>query len=458
MLKQFFSALIRVRPQDNKNRKTTSVYRGRISAPVRVQSGGMPNATLRSGFSLLGTFGMLIVLALVYAGGYYMGSAHHYSAVSDLANKESGKPVSVDFSPYWKVWTILDEKYVPTNSVGTSTTATTTTAQDRVWSSIEGLAKAYGDPYTVFLPPHENEVFNSSIKGDFEGVGMEIGIHDGVLTVVAPLKDSPAQKAGLLPGDKVLQIDDLPTTDMTVEEAVTHIRGPKGTTVKLTIYRKDEKAPRVISVVRDVINIPTINPKTIGDGANKVFVISLYSFTQNSPDLFHDALVEFTHSGANKMVIDLRGDPGGYLDAAVDMASYFLPEGKVVVREYFGPGKDEDIHRSKGYPLFTSIPKVAILVNGGSASASEILAGALSEQGVAKLVGEKTFGKGSVQELVQITDDTALKVTIARWLTPNGNSISKSGIEPDVKVEMTQKDADAGKDPQLDAAVKLLTQ
>ena len=412
------------------------------------------NSTYKRGLTPVGSLGLIVVVLAVFAGGYLTGVNNGTASPSELHNAEA--PAGVDFGAYWKAWALLDEKYVPTSGNGTSTTATTTTAQDKVWRSIEGLAKAYDDPYTVFFPPAEKAVFETSIKGNFEGVGMEVGIRDGVLTIVSPLKDSPAAKAGLKPGDKIVQIGDLSTADMTVEEAVTHIRGPKGTTVTLTIYREKETSSREISVVRDVINLPTLDTKIIGEGSQKVYLISLYSFSENSPTLFRDALIQFANSGTNKLIIDLRGNPGGYLEAAVDMASYFLPEGKVVVREYFGPNKDEDIHRSKGHVVFSTQPKVAILINAGSASASEILAGALAEQGVATLVGEKTFGKGSVQELVEITKDTSLKVTVARWLTPNGKSISKSGLEPDVKVELTQAEFEKGVDTQLNKAVEVL--
>lgn len=408
----------------------------------------------KRGLTPIGSLGLIVLVALVFAGGYWTGSSKGGASVSGISNTEA--PAGVDFGPYWKAWELLDEKFVPTSGNGTSTTATTTTSQDKIWSSIEGLAKAYGDPYTVFFPPAEKKVFETSIKGNFEGVGMEVGIRDDVLTVVSPLKNSPAENAGLKPGDKIIEIDKLSTSDMSVEEAVTHIRGPKGTTVKLTIYREKETAPREVSVVRDVINLPTLDTKVVGQGSAKVFVISLYSFSENSTALFRDALIEFANSGTNKLVLDLRGNPGGYLEVAVDMASYFLPEGKVVVREYFGKNKEEQEHRSKGYAIFSTSPKMAILINGGSASASEILAGALAEHGVAKLVGEKTFGKGSVQELVEVTKDTSLKVTIARWLTPNGKSISKGGLAPDIVVEFTKEQADKGTDPQLDKAVEIL--
>jgi carboxyl-terminal processing protease len=315
------------------------------------------------------------------------------------------------------------------------------------------LAASHGDPYTAFLPPVENEIFESDVRGNFEGVGMEIGVRDGILTVISPIKGTPAYNAGVLPGDKIIKIDDTPTYDMKTDESVSLIRGKKGTTVTFTILREGLTEPLEIKVVRAVIDIPTIDTRLRSDG---VFVIELYNFSANSPNLFRLALREFIDARTDKLLLDLRGNPGGYLEAAIDMASWFLSPGKIVVQEDFGQNEAEKIYRSSGYDIFNSKLKMVILVDGGSASASEILAGALQEHGIAKLVGDTTFGKGSVQELIPITNNTSLKVTIARWLTPSGLSISDAGIEPDEKVEVTPEDREAGKDRQMEKAVELL--
>jgi carboxyl-terminal processing protease len=238
-----------------------------------------------------------------------------------------------------------------------------------------------------------------------------------------------------------------------VEEAIKLIRGKRGTTVRLTIARADSKNLLEIPVVRDVIQIPNIETSTKPNG---VFVISLRTFTANSPDQFRKALKDFVLSNRDKLVLDLRGNPGGYLEAAVDMASWFLPEGKVIVREDFGPKQEEVLYRSKGYNIFTNKLSFVVLVDAGSASAAEILSGALQEHGVAKLVGTNTFGKGSVQELVPITEDTNLKVTIARWLTPNGKSISDGGVKPDVEVKLTEDDIKNKNDTQMNKALEML--
>lgn len=407
----------------------------------------------------------LVVIGVSFGAGFRFGLVSHppVEKVTTLQNKETEKPIQIDFSPFWKSWNTLSEKFV-------SSTTTKVTDQDRVWGAIQGLTNSLKDPYTVFFPPEQTKIFESEISGNFEGVGMEIGIKDEVLTVIAPLKGTPAEKAGVRSGDKIIKIDDTITSGMKVDEAVQLIRGKRGTVVRLTVIREGKSDPFEIKVTRDVISIPTIDTEikpsaaVAGSGSptglrkDGIFVIKLYSFTAPSSDLFRKALREFVDSGSNNLVIDLRGNPGGYLESAVDMASWFLPMGKIVVTEDFGKKQPPQEYRSFGYNIFASLRpnlKVAILVNGGSASASEILAGALQEHGKATLIGAKTFGKGSVQELVKITPDTALKVTIARWLTPKGNSISEVGIAPDIEVKITPEEAEKGKDVIMERAVQL---
>ncbi len=393
---------------------------------------------------------VVVLLLVTFFVGIRIGKNKTIPAVQtiNLQNKELGMPVDVDFASFWKAWSVIQEKYVAASS-----TAKSTTDQQKVWGAIEGLANSLKDPYTVFLPPIENEIFESDVRGNFEGVGMEIGIRDGVLTVVAPLKGTPAYNAGIKPGDIIVKIDDKSTYNLTTDEAVVLIRGKKGTTVTFTVVREGVKDPLEFSVVRAVIDIPTIHSELRTDG---VFIIELYNFSANSPNLFRNALREFVKSGSDKLLLDLRGNPGGYLEAAIDMASWFLPPGKVIVREDFDGKREEIVHRSRGYDIFNEKLKFVILINGGSASASEILAGALQEHGIGKLVGEKTFGKGSVQELVKITPETSLKVTIARWLTPNGISISSEGVKPDVEVKITKEDSEKGKDLQKEKAIEIL--
>ena len=402
---------------------------------------------LRKHSSLI-TAGLLIALVF-YLLGVNAGENKITTSVVGVENRTEGQPGSVDFAAFWKAWNAINEKYVPA-----STTAETVTDQEKIWGSIKGLASSLGDPYTVFFPPVESELFESDIRGNFEGVGMEIVAQEGAITVIAPLKSSPAERAGILAGDKVIKINDEVTSSLSTEEAVQLIRGPKNTEVFFTVSREGVREPFEISVTRDIIDIPTINTEILPGG---IFKIDLYSFTAQSPNLFRGALREFIQSGHSKLILDLRGNPGGYLEAAIDMASWFLAPGKVIVRESFSGDKEERVYRSKGYDIFTERLEFVILVDGGSASASEILAGALAEHEKATLVGSKTFGKGSVQELVSITHDTSLKVTIARWLTPNGVSISNEGITPSVVVERTISDMEADRDPQLEKAIQILS-
>lgn len=393
----------------------------------------------------------LLIIGASFFGGMYVGASKN-TVGSDayVQNKNANMFIAADFAPFWKAWNVLNEKYVESAS-----STETTTDQDKVWGAIEGLAASFGDPYTVFLPPEESEVFESDISGNFVGVGMEIGVRDGVLTVIAPLKGTPAERAGIRPDDKVIKIDDEATLNMSSEEAVKRIRGKEGTKVQFTIIRDGVDEPLVLSVTRAVIDIPTIRNYIRADG---IYVIELYNFSAISPDLFRKVLREFIASKSRKLVLDLRGNPGGYLEAAIDMASWFLPAGEVVVKEDFGGNQEEIIHRSKGYSIFGEKLTMVILIDAGSASASEILAGALQEHGVATLVGTDSYGKGSVQELIKITPDTSLKVTIAKWLTPLGKSISDGGLKPDVEVERTADDVRKGIDPQMAKAVEILLQ
>jgi carboxyl-terminal processing protease len=386
----------------------------------------------------------LVIMVVVFFIGQNSGEIKAFRNIN-LGNSEMA---AKQFEPFWKVWNVISEKYVA---------ATTTDSQKRIWGAIQGLANSQGDPYTVFFPPEEDKSFKSDIAGNFEGVGMEIGIKDGILTVVSPIKNSPADRAGVKSGDKIIKIDDMSTADLPVDKAVKLIRGPRGTTVKIIFVREDTREPLEKSIIREIIDIPTLETETKSD----IFIIKLFSFTAQSPDLFRNALRQFLQSGKNKLIIDLRGNPGGYLDAAWDISSWFLPIGKTVVIEDFGGKAENKIYRSKGYDVLNKFfgknnYKIIVLVNNGSASAAEIMAGALQEHGMAKLVGVKTFGKGSVQELVEITKDTSLKVTIARWLTPKGHNLSHDGLDPDVEVKMTQKDFDAKKDTQLDKAIEIL--
>jgi carboxyl-terminal processing protease len=386
-----------------------------------------------------------IILA-TFTFGVYIGFSERpeIDKITNVKNVSSLSTTQTDFNPFWKAWNVLKDKSIKAKDV---------TDQDRVWGAIQGLASSHNDPYTVFFPPEENKLFNDTIRGSFSGIGAEVGMKDKLITIISPLKDTPSFKAGIKSGDVIVKIDGKDTKNMSVDHAISLIRGKQGTTVNLVIFRKGEKKTRDFAIVRDIVEIPTIDQELRDDG---IFVIKFYSFSENSGILFNNALREFINSKSDKLLLDLRGNPGGYLDVAVSIASSFIDEGKIVAIEDFGDSKKQEMYRSFGPKLFTDKLKFVVLVDNGSASASEILAGALKEHKIATIVGDTTFGKGSVQELIKITDDTSLKVTVAKWLTPNGVSISDHGLEPDVKVNFSEKDIEDNRDVQLEKAIEIL--
>ncbi|MHB8651808.1 MAG: S41 family peptidase [Minisyncoccota bacterium] len=395
----------------------------------------------------------VVMMVCTYGIGYWAGNERATTqprtpsfAIVGSSTTTYAVPAGIDLSPVWSVWNLIDEKFVPTAS------STLPDARGRVEGMAQGLVESLGDPYSVYLPAAQSKFFQDEISGNFAGIGIEIGIDKKILTVIAPLKNTPAARAGVKAGDQIIAIDGASTFAMTMGEAMKHIRGEIGTTVVLSIVHKDSKEVVKIPVVRATIDIPTIKTIQRPDG---VFVIQLYSFTATSPDLFRGALREFALSGDSKLILDLRDDPGGYLDAAVDMASWFLPAGSVVAREDFGTKAKEQVYRSRGYNIFTDKLKMAVLINNGSASASEILSGALSEHGKATLIGEKSYGKGSVQELIPFDSGASLKITVARWLTPNGRSISGVGLMPQIEVN-DSRNTENSPDAQMERAATFL--
>lgn len=352
----------------------------------------------------------------IFASGFLLGGV-----VNSSVSAEEGKLDSVLLN---KVQSTLDQKFVFWKS-----SSTLPTAKELEYGMITGYVQSYKDPYTIFFPPKEAKSFAENVKGSFGGVGMNVGMKDGNIVVIAPLKDSPAMKAGIKAGDIIVAVDGKNMIGQSSDEAVGLIRGPLNTPVKITVLHIGSKATVDITIVRKEIKIPTLDTET----KNGVFVMHLYNFSSESPDLFRVALNEFLMSKSKHLVLDLRGNPGGYLEAAVNMASYFLKDGQVVVSEKQGKNETVLNHRSTGIVGLPAGIKMVVLVDGGSASASEILAGALKDQGVATIVGVKSFGKGSVQELVNFEDGSSLKVTIAKWYTPNGVNISEHGIKPDVE-------------------------
>jgi carboxyl-terminal processing protease len=354
---------------------------------------------------------------------------------------------TVDLTNFWKAWNALRANYVNTHA-----SSTLPTTEKMIYGAIQGLADSYGDPYTVFLPPEESKAFKEDISGSFGGVGMEIDKKDGILTVITPLKGTPAEAAGIKAGDQVIAVDKHPTDKLSVDEAVRKIRGPIGTTVELTLMRSGKVL--TLTVTRATIQVPETEDGL--DEKTGVYHIAIYEFSGNSAEHFVEALKRFVGSGSRKLVLDLRGNPGGYLDAAVHISSYFIPKGAAIVTEDFDGKHENEVHTSRGYRGLPSGTKVVVLIDGGSASASEIVAGALQDHDAATVIGTKSFGKGSVQQLISV-DEGSLKVTIARWITPDGHWIMGNGVTPDIVVPVTQEDLDAKRDPQMTRAVRFLT-
>ncbi len=311
-----------------------------------------------------------------------------------------------------------------------------------------GMVSSVGDNYTEFLTAEETEEFNSDLNGKFEGIGAELGREGSFIIIIAPIKGTPAEKAGIQPQDIIIEIDGESSTDITVTEAVKKIRGEKGTTVTLTIIRDGEQL--IVPIVRETIDIPSVEWR-VEEG---IGIIEIGRFGTDTTDLVEKAAKEMTASGTKKIVLDMRGNPGGLLDEAVGVSNVWLPKGSTVLEEKRG-GETIKTFTTPGNPIFRDVETI-ILINKGSASASEIVAGALRDNGVATLMGETSYGKGSVQQIMELSGGGSLKVTIARWFTPKGKNIDKEGIEPDTKVELSSDDIKAKLDPQLKAALEQL--
>lgn len=347
----------------------------------------------------------------------------------------------VDFQLFWKTWELLKKDYVKKDELK---------EQDMFYGAIRGLVAATGDPYTVFLDPKESKALSEDLAGTFEGIGAEIGIKKERLVIIAPLPDSPAEKAGLRPGDAILAIDGQASLGMSVDEAVSKIRGAKDTVVSLTILHSGQDKTEEIKITRGVITLKSVESKLLDNG---LYLIKVTNFNDDTEALFAQAVEDILAKKPKGVILDLRNNPGGYLETAINMASYWV-DGGIVVSEKFGDGRQDD-YRARGLAKLKDYPTV-VLINQGSASASEIVAGALKDNHKATLVGKQSFGKGSVQILENLDGGAALKVTVAQWLTPAGNNISEKGIAPDQAVELTPEDYEAGRDPQLDKASELL--
>ncbi len=361
---------------------------------------------------------------------------------SSTAENKVSPDENLDFTLFWEVWDLLEEKYVDHDKLD---------SQKMMYGAINGMLMSTGDPYTVFLDAEQIKSLEEELGGGFEGIGAEIGIKDNILTIVAPLEDSPAMRAGLLAGDKIVKINGEDSAGLSIYEAVSKIKGEKGTEVVLNIYRSGEEDVRDVSVIRDSIEIKSVKVEFVENVAH----IKLMQFGDHTTAELQKAIRVIQDSNAEAVVLDMRNNSGGYLITAVEVSSKFLKNNSVVVSQKNAEQKETKLY-SDGYAPFINVP-VVVLINEGSASASEIVAGALRDNREdVVLVGKKSFGKGSVQELIQTRYKTAAKITIAKWFTPNGDGINEVGIEPDFEVEYSSEDYENDRDPQLDKAVEVV--
>lgn len=396
-----------------------------------------------SGFKRNALFLFLIVsLTASFGFGFTIGKGQSTPVyLEGVSGTEFGKPQGVDFSLFWDAWRVVQEKFATKEPLN---------MQNMVYGAISGMLGSLDDPYTVFMNPEDAQKFFADLEGSFEGVGMEIGIRQKQLQVIAPLEGTPAKMAGIRSGDRIIKIDDAVTEGMSVEKAVSLIRGPKGTSVTLTIFREGWEEGKEISIVRGVIVIPSLKWE-LKDG--NVAYIELFHFSEKAGRDFRRAAQEIAVSPAKYIVLDMRNNPGGFLDVAVDIAGWFLEQGSLVVTEELKDASQQRVHQARGTARLLSYPLV-VLINEGSASASEILAGALRDDRGILLVGKQSFGKGSVQEIQNLRDESSMKVTVAKWLMPKGDVIQGVGLKPDFEIENTTEDEDKGLDPQLDKALE----
>lgn len=392
-----------------------------------------------------------LILALLLFGSYRFGVEQGkyessgntaISSISSLFGSSEASSTNVDLSLFWRSWDLLKSKYVDTKSLDDT---------KMMEGAIKGVFAETGDPYTTFLDAEENKQLEADISGNFEGIGAEIGVRDKILTVIAPLPDSPAQKAGLRAGDKILKVNDEETSQMTIDEAVKKMHGAKGTNVVLTIFREGEQDTKQITITRDRIDVKSV---MVEYKEGNVAYVKLSRFGEETTRDFEIISQEMQKRNVSGIILDMRNNPGGLLQTAVDLSGKFLEKGSMVVSEEYGNGK-KNIDKTIGRGELKTVP-IVVLVNEGSASAAEILAGALKDNRHVTLVGKKTFGKGSVQELIPLSKGSAAKITVAKWYTPSGKGINKEGITPDVEVELSNEDFDANRDPQLDKALELI--
>ena len=415
----------------------------------------MPKINLRHVRVFLLTF---VFVALAFIGGYYLGKEGYSASLTDSkGNVTISRDVplnheDVDFALFWRVWDTLEAEYFDKGKLD---------KREMVYGAIAGMTQAIGDPYTVFLPPTDNKVFQEDLQGNFEGVGIQIGFRGSRLAVVAPLPGTPADEAGIKAGDFIAGIKDEEkgidrgTIGITLPEAVQAIRGPAGSTVTLVLTREGEDAPVIVDVVRESIDVPSVILEMVEDeaGGGKVAHIRVLKFGAETAEEWDKAVRDILKDPeVVGVVIDLRNNPGGFLQSAVDLGAEFVDKGSVIVIEESANGTRHEFKTDRLPKLKDA--NVVVLVNKGSASASEILAGSLRDVINAQIVGDITFGKGTIQEPKQLEGGAGLHITTSKWLTPSGFWVNEQGLTPDVEIE---DDVETAEDEQLQEAIKILT-
>ncbi len=392
---------------------------------------------------------MIVLVVSSFLWGFSLGAGRARSAgpvgsgtgtveiINAGANKSTQK---LDFNQFWELWSTIKERYVhqPVDE------------KKMYYGAMAGIVASLGDPHSVFFDPPQSKDFAQELSGRFEGIGAEIGFKKNALVIIAPLPGSPAEKAGLRAGDQIVAIDGVEAAGMALDNAVGRIRGAKGTKVKLHIMRAGFSRPKLFEIVRDTISVPSVRLESArSPKGHRIALLKVTNFNGDTAEKFLEAVSQVDATGDDGLILDLRNNPGGYLDDAISMLGEWSP-GQIVVSERYSDGSKED-HRASGQGRLRNL-KTVVLVNGGSASASEIMAGALQDYGKGVLIGTQTFGKGSVQDLIQFKDGSSVKLTIAEWLTPKGKNINDNGITPDYRIDRSEDDYNNDRDPQMDAA------
>ncbi len=387
---------------------------------------------------------LFLITTLSFAAGF--GLCSYRSLQMQHPVGETPDEYAEDFRVFWEAWHIVEKEFYHPEHEPDS--------EDMTYGALRGALDSLGDPYTSFAEPVYAAIFDEDMGGSFEGIGATVNMQDGQVIIVRPLPDSPAEKAGLLPGDIIEKVDGTLVEGMNLLDAIAMIRGPEGTAVRLTIQRRSETESVTesfdVEIIRKKMELPTVEGRMLDE---RIAYLRLNEFNSPSADRVKEALEELLGNDPEGLIFDLRDNPGGYLQSAVAIASQFLEEGVVLYER----GKDGSEHEylARGKGLATEIPLV-VLVNGRSASASEIVAGAIQDHNRGILIGQQTVGKGSVQTSHHLSDGSSLHVTVARWYTPNDEQIDMSGLTPDIVVELSPEDLTQGLDPQLERAQQYL--